>query len=247
MPSSMTTYGVSTNRYEIDLHALLVRRLVQCGCVYGMMDAGETIEITVQEGEQTKRLAKALALLLSRDLMQLELARYVDGLPIHLSEKQTVLTGTLQQMRSGQEPERIAMQMEAYLAQTKRLNVEGYLLFRMRERLNYWQDQALHGANELMLRREYTELMGVLHTFVENQHPGIGELSICLNPDGSCTLTDDSDGRIEYVDCSEDGIISLLVGMAPTFLTVYDLTGGTGRKLTDAIRRVFAGRVKIFR
>ena len=243
----MTTYAIVTTRYEIDLHSLLTRRLQQCGCLYGMTECVHGLMITVQEGDQAARLATALALLIGKDLMQLELARYVDGLPMNLQEKQSILAGVLQQLRGAALPDSATADMNAYLSQADNLNLEGYLLFRMHDQLTDWQDQALHAASEASLRKEYTELMGVLHTFVETQRPGIGELSICLNPDGSCTLTDDSDARIEYVDCSEDGIISLLVGMSPTFLTVYDLTGGNGKRLTEAIRRVFAGRVKIFR
>ena len=63
---------------------------------------------------------------------------------------------------------------------------------------------------------------------------------------GSCTLTDESDACIEYVDCSEEGILSLLVGMAPSRLTVYDLSGGSSG-LAETIARVFSGRVRIYR
>ena len=243
----MITYTVLTQRYEMDVPTLLKRRMVQSGCVYGLMEQEGRVMVTVNEGEQQAKLAEALVLLLSRDLMQLELAGYIDGLPLSLPEKRAVLTGVLQDLRQAPGHRGMLEQMTAYLAGEHVLNLEGYMRFRMGAWLEKWREHTLHAVGEMALRKEYAELMGILHTFVESQQPGAGELSICLNPDGSCTLTDDSDARIEYVDCSEDGVISLLIGMAPTFLTVYDLTGGNGRKLTDAIRRVFAGRVKIFR
>ena len=52
--------------------------------------------------------------------------------------------------------------------------------------------------------------------------------------------------RIEYVDCSEEGIVRLLMGMAPERLTVYDLTGGNS-SLAETLVHVFAGRVRVFR
>lgn len=243
----MITYSVWTQKYEMDVPALLRRRMAQCGCACGLMHQAGEILVTVGEGEQQGKLAEALVLLLGRDFAQMELAGYVDGLPLSLNEKQTVLAGTLQELRQAGFSGEMRENMAKYLAEQRTLNLEGYMRFRMGAWLTQWQEHILRSVNEMTLRKEYAELMGILHTFVESQQPGAGELSICLNPDGSCTLTDDSDARIEYVDCSEDGIISLLVGMAPTFLTVYDLTGGDGRKLTDALRRVFAGRVKIYR
>ena len=117
------------------------------------------------------------------------------------------------------------------------------MCFRMRAALADWQLCVERAAADQMLCREYTELMELLRSVAP---PRLGEVSVCLHPDGSCTLTDDSDACIEYVDCSEDGILSLLVGMSPSRLTVYDLSGGSSR-LPETIARVFAGRVRIYR
>ena len=130
----MTTYAIVTTRYEIDLHSLLTRRLQQCGCLYGMTECVHGLMITVQEGDQAARLATALALLIGKDLMQLELARYVDGLPMNLQEKQSILAGVLQQLRGAALPDSATADMNAYLSQADNLNLEGYLLFRMRHK-----------------------------------------------------------------------------------------------------------------
>ena len=71
------------------------------------------------------------------------------------------------------------------------------------------------------------------------------ELQLCLHADGSCTLTDDSEVRIEYVDCSPEGIVQLLVNMSPKKLIVYDLSNGKNR-LVDTLMRVFSGRIKVY-
>ncbi|MEG1524851.1 MAG: sporulation protein YtxC [Clostridia bacterium] len=243
----MLTYAIGTNQYDIDLGGLLSRRLSQCGCVCGLASTDGSVTVTVQDGESVKLLADALTMLLCRDLQYFELTHYVDALPLSLSEKQAVLTSTLDMARSLEQPARIRDGLVRYLGEEHRLNLEGYMRFRMRDQVERWRESIDHAAAEQILRREYTELLGVLSSFVQTEEPQAGELSICIHPDGSCTLTDDMNAHIEYVDCSEDGIMSLLVGMAPTQLTVYDLSGGAGQRLTDAIRRVFAGRVKIYR
>jgi len=87
----------------------------------------------------------------------------------------------------------------------------------------------------------------VLRAFVTHQPHHAGELSLCLNPDGSYTLTDDSDSRVEYGPCAPERLLSMLVGLSPARLTVYDLSGGGREALTEALSRVFAGRVQFYR
>lgn len=247
----MTTYAIETRKYDIDLPRVLGRRLEQCGLVCGIMcDACQgacAVTVTVQDGDAVTRLAEALSLLLCRDLRYFELARYADQLPGGLTEKQAVLTAALDRSAAPEELAHAKKDLAEYLAGASLINLEGYLFFRLQRLLIYWRTLIARTAEEIAVQREYGDLMHTLNAYVRAQKPHAGELSICLNPDGSCTLTDDSDARIEYVDCSEDGVLSLLIGMAPAFLTVYDLTGGTAQKLTNALRRVFSGRVRIYR
>ena len=238
---------IDTQKYDIDLEKLLSRRLSQCGCTCGIGVNGGVVSVSVSDGEQLKRLADALMLVLCRDLQYFELARMIDDLPLSLPEKQTALASALETAHESERTRPVRDALVDYLQTERYLNLEGFVQFRMQESLRFWRDCAERAATETLIRREYTELLGVLSAFVKLQAPRISELSICIHPDGSCTLTDDSDACIEYVDCSEDGIVSMLVGMAPARLTIYDLSGGSGRRLTDALRRVFAGRVKVYR
>ena len=253
----MITYAVCTLQYDIDLNGLLSRRLSQCGCVCGLAAEGVTgeepaagerrVTVTLREGESLLRFAEALAMLLCRDLPYFELAAYTDALPLTLPEKRGTLRDALREVRTCEEPAQILGGITAYLLEERRVNLEGYLRFRMRDAVERWREAADRAAAERLLRREYAELLGTLGAYLQAQRPKAGELALCLHPDGSCTLTDDSDARIEYLDCSEDGVLSLLVGMAPARLTVYDLSGGAADRLTGALRRVFAGRVRIYR
>ncbi len=238
---------IDTQKYDIDLEKLLSRRLSQCGCVCGVGANAGVVSVSVSEGEQLGRFADAMMLVLCRDLQYFELARMVDDLPLSLSEKQTALAGALEAAHGSERVFAVREALMEYLKTERYLNLEGFVRFRMQESVRFWRDCAERAATETVIRREYTELLGVLSAFVQLQAPRISELSICIHPDGSCTLTDDSDACIEYVDCSEDGIVSMLVGMAPARLTIYDLSGGSGKGLTEALRRVFAGRVKVYR
>ncbi len=244
----MAKYQICTQKYDVDIPRLLERRLAQCGAQYGVLsaDAG-CVLLEVSCADAADALAQALSLLLTRDLLPFELARMADPLPLSLAEKQEVVTSALHLARQEALPRGVRAALAQYLADWDEINLEGYLQFRMQDVLSFWQGLVERAAAEQLLCREYTELMGVLSAFVQLQQPRIGELSVCLNPDGSCTLTDDSDARIEYVDCSEDGIVGLLVSMAPARLTVYDLSGGRAKSLSEAIQKVFAGRVRIYR
>ena len=98
-----------------------------------------------------------------------------------------------------------------------------------------------------MKSAEYGELIDSLRRFVEGRVSRVAALSVCIHADGTITLSDDNDVHIEYVDCAPDGILNLLVNMAPGRLNVYDLSGQEKNRLTEAILRVFGDRVKLYR
>ena len=68
----------------------------------------------------------------------------------------------------------------------------------------------------------------------------------CLHGDGLCSLSDGAELRMEYVDESGEGILSLLVGMAPARLIVYDLSNGARKELVRALTEIFSGRVCLY-
>ena len=243
----MQTYGVFTQKYDIALDRLLARRLEQCGCVYALSVVDSAVFVTVGTRASMTALAEALIQLMCRDLVYFELAHSADALPLTLGEKQDALHDALTQARLLEPPADARAKLLAYLDGNDRINLEGYMRFRLRPQTELWRACLEHAVSELLLRREFTELLGVLGKLAQEQKPRIRELSVCLNADGSCTLTDDSDAVIEYADGTPDGIISLLVSLAPMRLTVYDLSGGSAKALSDAIAQVFSGRVRIYR
>lgn len=238
---------INTSKYDIDVGQLITRRLAVYPNSFSVLPTENGAYAAVDGMDALPVCAAALATLICRDLIYFELARMADTLPLNLAEKQSVLTETLKSARGRVLEGRVGEGITAYLTERQELNLEGYVQFRMQQELAEWRMLIERAAQEQLMCREYTELLSVLNTFVQLQQPRVGEISVCINPDGSCTLTDDSDARIEYVDCSEDGIVGLLVSMAPSRLIVYDLSGGNGRRLADAIAHVFSGRVRIYR
>ena len=92
---NMQTVSVSTLEYEIDVAALLTRRLqrVPCGTEIAVSSASGGREALVRLRSEAERdaLCEALAALLLRDAANFELARIVNDMPLTLEEKQRVL------------------------------------------------------------------------------------------------------------------------------------------------------------
>lgn len=242
----MVTRTIQTNKYDIDLQKLLSRRLEQSGCRYSLHNEPDGLCVSVQGTEALSALSDALSKLLCRDLQYFELAHMTDALPLSLPQKQEVLTIALENARAEEPLADVRAGLCAYLADAPQLNLEGYLQFRMQAALSRWELLVERAAADQALCHDYAELLELLRAYAADRPPNFGEISVCLHPDGSCTLTDDTDACIEYVDCSENGILQMLIGMSPARLTVYDLSGGTSG-LPESLARVFAGRIRIYR
>ena len=146
--------------------------------------------------------------------------------------------------------QRVRQMLRAHFDGNDRLNLEGFLRFRMRETLRAFELYALSAAEELMLQTEYLELLRVLSVLVRLQQPRIREVSLILHADGSCTITDDTDARIECEGCGTaagNELVNLLVALAPARIIVYDLSCGRCAELSQMLLQVFEDRVSFFR
>lgn len=232
---------------EGNVYKLLERRLIQTTHAFTLSQCTVGIEAELAEPGGLDALSTALALLLCRDLCQFELAKLADHLPFPLVEKQAVLAESIRCARKVERPGAVRRALKAYLEEEEVLHLSGYMRFRMPETVGAWRLCVQSAAEELMLEKEYLELMGVLKAFVQVKPSRVREISLLLHPDGSCTLTDESDARIDYDSCDPDRLVSILVEMAPERLTVYDLSGQVNTPLAEMLSRVFAGRVRFVR
>lgn len=238
---------IDIGEYDADTSRLLERRLNQTGHAFTLSPGGTVLLVEVAEPGGLDALCVALALLLCRDLCQFELAKLVDRLPLSLPEKQAALSEAVHCARKVERPGMVRRALRAYLEDQEELHLSGYMRFRMADTVNAWRLCVQSAAEELLLEKEYLELMGVLRAFVQVKPARVREVSLLLHPDGSCTLTDDSDARIDYDAADPDRLVSVLVDLAPERLTVYDLSSDHGSELTEMLARVFAGRVRFVR
>lgn len=235
---------IDIGEYEVDVLRLLERRLNQTSHEYTITHCECGAWIALDEPGGMDALCMAIALLMMRDLSMFELAQLVDRLPLTLVEKQEVLSDSIRCARKVERLNVVKRKLKVYLEEEDTLHLSGYMRFRMPEAMGTWKLCVQSAMEELLLEKEYMELMGVLRAFVQVKPARIGEISLLLNPDGSCTLTDDSDARIDYEQCDPDRLVSVLVELAPERLTVYDLAEERSVALINMLKSVFAGRVR---
>lgn len=243
----MVVYEILTYEYDLPLVKLLDRRMSGQDAAYALeaVPDGAVMKIRGEKPEDTA--AEALSAVLGRDLRYFALAEFADALPLSLSEKQSVLKDALETAACREERRILKQKIADYLKMHRTLVLEGFLRFRMQEFLMLWELAVEQAAARVLMNKEYGELIETLRRFVDGRTSRVGSLSVCIHADGTITLSDDSDVRIEYVDCAPDGILNLLVNMAPMRLTVYDLSGNEKNRLTEAILKVFGDRVKLYR
>ena len=255
----MQTISVSTLEYEIDVAALLLRRLrrTRGGAEIAFVPAEDrrTARVQLRSEAEARRLRSACRVRFRA--AHFEIARIVNEIPLTLAEKQR-LCGAAQSGAQGAKKaevrcdhcERVQQMLSAHFEENDNLNLEGFLRFRMREELGAFELYALSAAEEIMLQTEYLELMRVLSVLVRLQQPRIREVSLILHADGSCTITDDTDARIECEDCGAaagNELVNLLVALAPARIVVYDLSCGRCAELSQVLLQVFEDRVSFFR
>ena len=243
----MTVYEILTYEYDLPILKLLNRRMSVQDCAYELAAIPDGAVLKIRSRRPAAVAADALATVLGRDLRYFALAEFTDALPLSLSEKQNVLSEALNAACCREERGILEKKLAEYLSAHRTLVLEGFLRFRMQEFLMLWELAVDQAAAKVLMQKEYGELIEALKRFVEGRTSRVAAISVCIHADGTITLSDDNDVHIEYVDCAPDGILNLLVNMAPGKLVVYDLSGNEKNRLTEAILRVFGDRVKLYR
>ena len=246
--------SAGTREYQVDIGKLALRRLMAIDPgdaeILQQLETGKDhIQFSIEQAGDLERWCRVLQGMLLWDLAHFELARMVNDLPLGLEEKRRILPEAVKLSRACPQnagADAILRELMGFYAEEKHLNLEGFMRFRMQDVLREWEICVMRAAEELLLHEEYWELMHVLSAFVQLRSPQVRDVYIVLNPDGSCTMTDDQDSRIDYARCTGDGVMSVLVGLAPERITVYDLSGGLAQDLADTLKRVFEDRVRIY-
>ena len=243
----MVVYEILTYEYDIPLLKLLNRRMGELDCAYALEPLPDGAALSIRADKPQEAAAEALLKVLGRDLRYFALAEFADALPLTLSEKQAVLTDALETASHREERAVLKEKLVSYLSENRTICLEGFLRFRMQEFLMLWELAVEQAAARVLMQKEYGELVDTLRRFVDGRESRVETLSVCIREDGTITLSDDNDVYIEYVDCAPDGILNLLVNMAPGRLNVYDLSGDEKNRLTEASLKVFGDRVNLYR
>ncbi len=243
----MPSWVVFTEEFDLDPTPLITRRLREREADFTIADRKRETVVTLRGSRAAGLLAQALARVLCRDLSYFVMARMADRLPLNLEEKQTVLTEALSAARGHEEYEKLAQGIAEELKRSTSFCLEGYLTFRMQEYTELWQLYVEQAAAQALLGREYQDLLQALDSYLEALPPRVCELQLCIHADGRCTLTDDCFVRLEYEDGAREGLVNLLIHMAPKTLIIYDLSGQKENRLTETLAQLFSGRVKIYR
>ena len=232
--------------YDVDLEELLDRRLREGGAPFSLLAAQGGVGVRMEGRYGLEALARALGTLITEDLVSFEVAAMTDETPLDLEDRRQVLRRAVDAARQKEDLSEIVPQLSAYLREESKLCLEGFLRFRMRSTLLFWRLCVEEAFSELLLEKEYGEAAQVLRLLLDQRPPRCPSLRLCLHGDGLCSLSDGGTLRMEYVDESGEGILSLLIGIAPARLIVYDLSGGARRELVRALTEIFSGRVCLY-
>ena len=242
----MSSWIIQTMEYDVDLERLLRDRLRAGGapCALSAAPGGVGVRMEGRQGLMT--LSTALAGVLVHDLAPFEMAVMTDETPLPLDDRRKVLCRAVDAARQREDLSEVTDRLSEYLAAEGKLCLEGFLRFRMRSTLLFWRLCVEEAFSALLLEKEYAEAADVLRLLLDQRPPRCSFLRLCLHGDGLCSLSDGGALRMEYVDESGEGILSLLIGMAPARLFVYDLSDGARKELVHALTEIFSGRVCLY-
>ena len=243
---SVSSWIIQTMEYDVDLEALLEERLRRIGVPCALSAALGGVGVRMEGRQGVQALSEALSAVLVHDLAPFEMAAMADETPLEREDRRQVLARAVDAARRKEDSDETARQLSDYLREEGKLCLEGFLRFRMRPTLLFWRLCVEEAFSEFLLEKEFGEAADVLRLLLDQRPPRCPSLRLCLHGDGLCSLSDGGEFRMEYVDESGEGIISLLVGMAPARLIVYDLSGGARRELVHALTEIFSGRVCLY-
>ncbi|MCH5278315.1 MAG: hypothetical protein J1E60_00820 [Christensenellaceae bacterium] len=244
----MQTYSIITYDYDVNMEKLLIRRLrkQEFEPEIDSSESKKRVTITISDDECLVKLSNALSELILIDLRHLEIARIANALPFTREEKRKLLPRALKSSIQYSDYSKTAKELYDYLTENDILIVEGYMRFRMQDVMETWSVCVDTAAEEQLLHEEYMELMRLLGMFTELRAPATGAVTIIMHPDGSSTITDENEVRIDCAQGNDGGVLSMLIGMAPEKIYIYDLSRGRNSNLKESIKTLFGSRVSCY-
>ncbi len=150
--------------------------------------------------------------------------------------------------------DRVRTAVEAYLAESSAIHLEGLVTFRLPEYMADLEEATGQAVDDYLVEREYREFIRLLRYFVSTQPAKTGEVHLWV--EGPRFELFSADGRrleaapqgiveLETVEAEvslEDLLISTLIEASPTRIVLH--AGGRQSSHAETVRRVFGGRVE---
>lgn len=224
--------------YKRELPVFLKRRLKKNG-VRAVRSEEGLVQVEV-ERDGIAALSKVLADLMLCDLRPFEIMRLINLLPKELRDKGIIFQYSLKITSECHTRDLIEKSIAEYLLAESVFVVEGFLRFRNTIMLEEWAAAVDKAGEEHLLAVEYRDILKTLRLVnsIDATDCEDNGAVVILYGDGSCTITMGCI-RIECCKVQQSRIISLLVTLAPVKVTVYDLTDGSGIRITNILYAVF--------
>lgn len=184
---------------------------------------------------------KAIAETLLYDLKPLEMARFLNFLPMTLRDKKEILPRAVKLVPDEKHAEYVFNAVKDYIAEENVLIAEGFLRFRLPLLLDEWAIAVDRAGEEHILSEEYRMLIDYF-SFEDSD----GEANMVLYGDGKIVLSLENGSRIEATGDEDGSILNLLYALDPESIFVYDLSGGRSGDLIAGIRKHFGRRACFF-
>ncbi len=267
----MQEFYIETNEYEIDIGELFKRRLFmrapEGAAVFrpepsqakaderpikGGIRIPQSFCVYIGSEEALEEMSGALLEMMLKDLRYFEISDMAHRLPCSLECKQRVVKNAI--IRTGEttcDRDSIA-ELTAFLAENRRLNLEGYLRFRLRGEVEKWSAAVDSVYADEAEAEILSELFGLFGLLKQTDSKRADSVTVILQPSGGCTVTNtDSPGSVGAdegpdaftIECApneEEGVLSLIQGLAPSTVTVIDLSFGRCDGLKSLLRKVFS-------
>ena len=149
---------------------------------------------------------------------------------------------------------KIVKELLSYLNNNEKINIEGFVRFRLRDYMRHLNLAIEQAADEFIIEREYNEFIDLLRYFVELQEVKIPLVNVLQNDDGSYTILDSNknvlksnfvEGYIEELideDITyEDILISALINISPGKIIIHF----SEPEIRETLKNIFPDLVEV--
>lgn len=243
----MANILVCTYEYEIDLEKIFSNRLQRkdCSICFTASPNKRGLKIECAE-EELPILGALLAEIMLLDLRYIEINKMVNSFGVAESSKHEVVCSSCGSAARLTNFPAASEQITRYLKNRTTLVLEGFLHFMMQDYVQIWHSCVDAAIDEVLLRDEYLELVRLLKVFISLPSEENVGVNLILQPDGSCTLTDSNDLRVDCAPGNEKDMLEFITGITPERITVYDLSMGLFNEFKSELRKAFGERVEVF-